>query len=369
MKTSRYGIKRIKIANFKSIKNCDLELSNLNVLIGANGAGKSNFFDAFQLLACIAQSRLQWYVAKQGGPDALLHFGRKRSPQMIIEVQMDTVGVVDSVWYKCVLEPTHDNLFMIAEEEFSRDDQHNLNEKGGYRETRMKGYPEKLHTVYFPFPLLAFLSIHHFQDSGDDSRMKQLHEIGDHNRLRPDGGNLAAFLHHLEKKHNASYQMIVKTIRLVAPFFRDFYLSPNVENNEMIELKWLEKDSDTPFKAHHLSDGTLRFICLAALLLQPQELKPATMIIDEPELGLHPYAINLLAGMIRSASTDTQIIVSTQSPALVGEFQAGDVIVADRTEHGTRLNRLDESALATWLDDYSLGELWNMNILGGRPSP
>lgn len=365
----RYGIKRIKLSNFKSIKTCDLELSNLNVLIGANGAGKSNFFGAFQLLACIAQSRLQWYVGKQGGPDALLHFGRKRSPQMTLEVQMDTVGAVDSVWYKCILEPTRDNLIMIAEESFSRDDKYDMIQEGGYKETRMKGYPQKLQTAYFPFPLLAELAIYHFQDSGDDSRIKQFHDIDKMSRLRPDASNLAAFLYRLEKQDDASYQMIVRTIRLAAPFFRDFSLEPNPDNTGMIELKWFEKDSDEPFKAHHLSDGTLRFICLATLLLQPQGLKPTTMIIDEPELGLHPFAINLLAGMLRAASVDTQLIVSTQSPELIGLFQAENVIVADRTEDGTQLKRLDESALANWLNEYSLGELWNMNVLGGRPSP
>jgi hypothetical protein len=156
---------------------------------------------------------------------------------------------------------------------------------------------------------------------------------------------------------------IVKTIQLVAPFFGDFYLRPNPNNQDQIELEWVEKDEDIPFKAYQLSDGTLRFICLTTVLMQPEDHQPELILIDEPELGLHPYAINVLAALLRSTAKSKQVIVSTQSVGLLNEFEAGDVIVCDRIEGATHLHRLDESALTNWLDDYSLGELWQKNLL------
>jgi predicted ATPase len=117
-----------------------------------------------------------------------------------------------------------------------------------------------------------------------------------------------------------------------------------------------------------LSDGTLRFICLTTLLLQPKSLLPDTLLIDEPELGLHPFAINLLADMLQEAAESKQVIVSTQSVELLNAFQPEDVVVVQREEDASVFKRLDKAALSDWLaDDYSLGELWKRNILGGRP--
>ena len=175
-------------------------------------------------------------------------------------------------------------------------------------------------------------------------------------------------LYWLRAEHPPHYRRIVKTTRLVAPFFGDFYLRPRPGNKEQIELEWTEKGEDVPFKAFHLSDGTLRFICLATVLMQPEALQPETILIDEPELGLHPFAIHLLASMMRSASKKRQLIVSTQSVDLLNEFEPDDVIVADRTKGWSHLHRLNKESLAAWLEDYSLGELWQKNILGGGPA-
>jgi predicted ATPase len=190
--------------------------------------------------------------------------------------------------------------------------------------------------------------------------------INDNAYLRPDARNLASFLYLLRDSYPASYQRIVKTIRLVAPFFGDFYLRPSPKNKEVIELEWFERGQDIPFKAHLLSDGTLRFMCLATVFLQPEDLKPQTILVDEPELGLHPYAITVLASLIRT--TSKQVIVSTQSVELLNEFEASDVIVVDRDEGKSYLHRLNQQELEAWLLDYSLGELWRKNILGGRPA-
>ena len=207
--------------------------------------------------------------------------------------------------------------------------------------------------------------VYHFHDTSDSAYVKQRHGINDNNYLRPDARNLAAFLYLLRENYSSSYQKIVKTIRLVAPFFRDFYLRPSPQNNEFIELEWFERGHDIPFKAHLLSDGTLRFICLTTVFLQPKDFQPETILVDEPELGLHPYAITVLASLIR---TSKQVIVSTQSVELLNEFDASDVIVVDRNSGCSSLRRLEERELEEWLEDYSLGELWKKNLIGGRPS-
>jgi predicted ATPase len=210
--------------------------------------------------------------------------------------------------------------------------------------------------------------VYHFHDTSETAFVKQLHAVNDNSFLRPDARNLAAFLFHLQKNHAEAYERIVKTIRLVTPFFGDFRLRKNPENMDQIELEWSEKGEDIPFKAHHLSDGTLRFICLAAVFLQPVELQPETIIVDEPELGLHPYAIKILASLIRSTSKDKQVIISTQSVTLLNEFEPEDLIVSDRKAGSSVLRRIGEDELKEWLEEYTLGELWEKNILGGRPS-
>lgn len=184
-----------------------------------------------------------------------------------------------------------------------------------------------------------------------------------------DAGNLAAFLYRLRQHYAKNYEEIVRTIQLIAPYFDNFVLEPQEGNEEQIVLKWQQKGCDDIFNASQLSDGTLRFICLATLLLQPHELQPATIIVDEPELGLHPYAITIFADMVRQLSDEKQIIISTQSVELLNEFDVEDIIVVDRGENGSEFKRLDEDALALWLEaDYTLGDLWKKNILGGRLS-
>jgi len=208
--------------------------------------------------------------------------------------------------------------------------------------------------------------LYHFHDTSDSARVKQTGDINDNFFLRGDAGNLAAFLFNLKNAFSSHYEIIRGSIRQVVPFFDDFILRPQTDNPNKIRLEWREQGSDYPFLAHQLSDGTLRFICLAALLLQPQP--PSTIVIDEPELGLHPFAIAVLASMMRSAAARTQVIASTQSVPLVNEFDPDDLIVVNRREQETKFDRVTGSELAEWLDEYKLGELWQKNVLGGRPS-
>ena len=209
--------------------------------------------------------------------------------------------------------------------------------------------------------------LYHLHDTSSSALVKQIHNINDNEYLRDDARNLAAFLLRLKNLHEEHYRRIVKTIRLVAPFFGEFHLRPTVDNKDRIQLEWTEQGQDEPFTAAALSDGTLRFICLAVVLLQPEKFMPAAVLIDEPELGLHPFAITVLAGLMKSAAQKHQLIVSTQSVELVNEFDAEDLIVVDKRGGSSTFQRPDSGTLSEWLLEYSLGDLWKKNLLGGRP--
>ncbi len=351
----------IRIKRYKSLKESHVEMQDLNVLIGANAAGKSNFLSLFTLVQNILNQKLQYYVIQKGGPDNLLHFGRKTSTNFEIELQFR-----DSSYYEFILEPTPDNQMVFVREVFAR---------GGaeYNQLQIAHLESNLPTTrennFHPTlkPMKGWY-VYHFHDTSQSSRIKQLHNIDDNLFLHPDAGNLAAFLYLLNKKHPLEYDFIVKTVRLVAPFFDNFILRPHPHNEDLIELEWKDKRNNTPWNAHLLSDGTLRFICLATLLLQPAIYQPEIIIIDEPELGLNPYAIDLLGGILRSVSKQSQIIITTQATGLLNCFSPNDVIVVDRINGVSTLRRLDESELGNWLEDFSLGHLWEMNVIGGRPA-
>ncbi|MEW6534395.1 MAG: AAA family ATPase [Candidatus Auribacterota bacterium] len=369
-------LQKISIENFKSIRKLEnFELKNLNVLIGANGTGKSNFIQFLKLLNVIIQEDLQTYIPKSGGVDSFLYGGQKESGYIYGKLDFG------SNHYEFRLEPTTENKLIFAEEIASFD-----NDYGSLSENDLgKGHFEtNLHKVvkdlsrssiagYTKWGLESW-KVYHFHDTSDTAKVKNGCDINDNKMLRPDASNLAAILYLLKVKYQEYYALIVDTIKLVAPFFQDFILEPDRFNSEKIRLAWKQKGTDQYFNAHHLSDGTLRFICLTTLLMQPFKKKyllglssPATIIIDEPELGLHPYAITILGSMLKSASTKCQIIVSTQSATLLNELDPEDIIVVERQDNQSQFKRLDEKELKTWLDDYSLSELWVKNVFGGGP--
>lgn len=356
-------IRNISIRGYKSIRELDnLALTNLNVLIGANGAGKSNFISFFRLLARLMAGELNYYVAKSGGPDAMLHYGRKRTPQLSAEMYFGNNG------YKLALEPTLSNTMIFARESFYWNyNRGNFPLGTGHAET-LSSSGQHATVASYVVPSVKSWIVYHFHDTGVSAPMKQACALNDNVWLRPDGANLAAYLYLLRKQYPDHYRRIVDTIRLVAPFFSDFQLRPNPLDPNSIQLEWNEVGSDFPFLGHHLSDGSLRFICLATVLLQPDELMPATILFDEPELGLHPYAIELLASLMHQASVKHQLIVSTQSVELLNQFSPTQVIVVDRENDQSTFNRLDPEKLSVWLEEYSLGEMWKQNMFGGRPS-
>ncbi|HXG64432.1 MAG TPA: AAA family ATPase [Blastocatellia bacterium] len=358
---------RIAVKGFKSIREMELEMRPLNVLIGANGVGKSNFIAIFRLLNQIMQGTLQVYVAQSGGADSFLYFGQKVTDKIRFRFNFGLNA------YSCALLPTVDDRLIFGEEKCffqgeGFDQPYSLSLGSGHRESLLS---ESVKVDLNPVAAYVLSSIqswkvYHFHDTSDAARIKKIGAINDNQYLRPDAANLAAFLYKLQQTAPAQYERIRDTIRLVVPFFDDFILRPLPDNPNNIRLEWREVGSDYPFLAHHLSDGTLRFMCLATLLLQPE--LPTTILIDEPELGLHPYAITVLASLMRSASARAQIIVSTQSVSLVNQFEAEDLLVVEREAHETVIRRVDSQRLEEWLEAYSLGELWEKNVIGGRPA-
>jgi predicted ATPase len=362
-------LKTITLRGYKSIASLEnFELGPMNVLIGANGAGKSNFISAFRMLAALSGGGLQPFVQKQGGPDALLFGTRKKTSRIDIEVYFEPNGSIQN-GYRIKLEPTADNRLIFAEEQsWIRGD---LTDGTGYvlgrAHDEAKLQEDSLTVSRYVQSAMRSWRQYHFHDAGETAAVKRPHPSNDNLVLKPAADNLAAYLARLHREYPSAYERIVETIGLVAPFFGGFVIRDPLPDT--VELEWFERESpDTPFRAHVLSDGTLRFICLATLLMQPTKLLPDTILIDEPELGLHPYAINVLADMLKQVSEQKQVIVSTQSVELLNSFDAKDVVVAERDGGATILRRLDAEELSDWLQDYGLGELWKRNILGGRPS-
>lgn len=355
----------IKISGYKSIRECDLELKNINVLIGANGSGKSNFISAFSFLQSVLTKGLQLFAA-QSGVNSLFYERRKVTDQIFFEAFFGLNS------YGFELVPTDDNRFVFNKEFFGyywKTDWQSEIARGNFESRWNNGVGNNIDQHVIPILEKQRWRVYHFHDTGRNAKVKQEHNLSNNQALLSDAGNLAAFLFRLKVSFQKDYERIIQIVRLAAPFFDYFVLEPQEMNQEQIILKWKQCGSEDVFNASQFSDGTLRFICLATLLLQPKELRPATIIIDEPELGLHPFAITVLSDLIQSAAVDSQLIVSTQSVDLLNEFDAEDVIVANRGSRGTELMRLPAESLKVWLeDDYSLGDLWNMNLLGGRPA-
>lgn len=359
-------ITRIQIAGYKSIKDIDLELKPINILLGGNGVGKSNFISAFSLVRNVYQKNLQRYVAQKGGADNFFQFGAKETPEMHFGfVFGDSTEDVNKFHLK-LSESFGDMLIDDLSTSYNSSGiwynkpfENNIKEST-FADTR-KGQ------AYYVNPYLQSFEVYHFHDTSDKSPIKTSCQLEDNYSLRNDGSNIAAFLYFLKKKEPKHFARIEKMIQSVAPFFAKFRLTPSRLNEQYISLEWREKNHpDSYFNAYHLSDGTLRFICLATLLMQPRP--PKTIIIDEPELGLHPVAVNKLAALIRKASKHSQVIISTQSINLVDNFDPEDVIVTDRdAKLCSTFKRLDSSELSAWSEDYTLGDLWGKNQIGAQP--
>ncbi len=335
-------LERIKIEGFRSIRALDLQLGPINILIGANGSGKSNFLSFFDFYQQFSRQNLEFYVRQQGGASKFLHFGSKQTKRLsfLVEVAGDQQFIS--------LEPSVTDEFIV---DF------------------VSSYVKSNHSEDFPGVFSRGLKEkwlrYHFHDTSESASIKKAARVDQTQMLMRDGENLAPFLHHIRSESFTHYQRIVATVQRVAPFFLDFVLEPEGKDGKFMRLRWRHRASETIFDASDFSDGTLRFICLVTLFLQPN--MPSLILLDEPELGLHPFALAILAGLIRSVSDTTQVIASTQSVTFANQFAATDIIVVDQIDNASEFSRLDLACLKDWLSDYGVGDLWEKNLLGGTP--
>jgi predicted ATPase len=367
-------IDRIHIVNYKSIRDSsNIKLRPINILIGANGVGKSNFISFFKLLNSIYNKELRKFVAESGYENQLLHFGRKVSKYIEGSIVFRPENGNTNNRYDFTLVPQKQgNGFYFESDNGGFNFYYNgYNENwsrmefGGFGNEESQLSEHSSNRAQFLSEYFDEFKVYHFHDTSSNSALKSVSRLRDNSRLREDGSNLAAYLYRISHTHPKHFKIIEHTIRTVAPFFKSFDLKPDNQNKDVIFLDWLERNSDSYFNAHNLSDGSLRFIALTTLLLQPD--LPKTIIIDEPELGLHPYAIHKLSEMIKKASVNSQVIVSTQSVTLLDQFEPEDIIVVDREDNQSVFRRHTSSSLSHWLEEYSVGALWGKNILGGTP--
>lgn len=368
-------LKRIKVNGFKSIVEIDLLIKKNNILIGANGAGKSNLISLFTFLNNLAQGKLKPFVADEGGADSFFHFGSKITNYITIDFELGSQKGTRNGYHVQFSHGDDDSLYF--EKEYCTINTSSklweLNPENG-ESGLVRNQSQQRRVQMFTLKYLQQCKVFHFHETGKNAKFKLPCKITDGDcYLERDAGNLALFLYRLKTSekndYRHSYKQIVFAIQSVAPFFEDFYLEPSSKNGgEEIILRWKQIKHDTPLSANTLSDGTARFICLATLILQPASLRPGTIILDEPELGLHPAALFVLADCVLSSSDDTQFICSTQSVTFANYFPPEDFILADFEEGVSSFRRLERERLARWLENYGMGDIWSKNLIGGRPA-
>lgn len=369
--TARSRLDRITLKGFKTIRELvDFEPHSQTVLIGPNGAGKSNFISFFRMMswALSGPDKLALYVSQQGGSRRLLHDGPARTREIEAKLTIRTAAGENEYAFR-LFHAAGDTL-VFADEGYrfsragwpSKADPKPLG--AGHKDPRLLAAAVDNQTARVIRTLLQKIVVYQFHDTSDTARIRGRWSADDNRRLKEDAANLASVLYRLQTRDRRYYQRIVDTIRLVLPLFSDFELEP--DRGDLL-LAWRERDTDEVFNVSQASDGLLRIVALITLLLQPAQDLPDVLILDEPELGLHPSAIDVVGGLIAAAATKIQIIVATQSVPLVDCFDPEDVVVVERRDRASTFRRLDPAALKEWLEEYSLSELWEKNVIGGRP--
>ncbi len=364
------SLDKLTIKGFKSIRELeDFELKSLNLFIGANGAGKSNLISFFRMLHAFVDGNLNSYVSDNGGMSDLLFNGRKITEAMYFETHFGPRG------HRFTLKPGASEEPTIIDEAryYAHGQRVSWWEMGdsfnGKSKIATEAESDREDAKYSKPVVYAVKSwqIYHFHDTSATAAMRHYGITQDYRELRIDGSNLATYLAYLRDKFPRSYSDILDAVRLVTPFFDDFILEMRqMGEAQKVNLSWMQKGSDYPMQPYHLSDGTIRFIALATALLQPEP--PSTIIVDEPELGLHPHALAILAELIQDAATRTQLIIATQSATLLDYFGVEDIVVVKRHDGSSTFTRLEEADYDKWLESYTVGELWTKNVITGGPS-
>lgn len=364
----------ITLRGYKTIQRLDsFEPGSITILIGPNGAGKSNFISFFRFLswALVPPGQLQTHIAEVGGASAILHVGETTTREMETILNLTTELGVNEYSFR-LFHAAGDTL--VFADEWFRFQRHGrprsaISLGAGHKESQLFSKStdgdRTAETADAILKMLRRIIVHQFHNTSSTARIRNKWDLNDGRWLKEDAGNLAAFLFRLQQMEPKYYDRIVNTIRLILPFFAAFEFNPEYGK---VLLQWRELGSDHVFSAHQAADGMLRIMALVALLQQPERDLPDVLVLDEPELGLHPYAIHILASLIKSVSTHTQIVVATQSVSLIDRFDPENIVVVSRAGRESKLRRLGSHEFEEWLGEYTLSELWEKNVLGGRPS-
>lgn len=374
-------LRGLRIKGFRSLRELELDLEDLTVLIGANGSGKSNFINFFNMLSFALSGDLQTYIARKGAATSILHYGPQRTP--VLEAELEFKGPYGTSTYGFSLAFASPDRLIFTDEHltFQSPDKSSPYEQtlgSGQAETDLLGLSaqaqestaRKVARVFIH--RLRGLQVYHFHDTSETAYIRTSQDISRNHFLMSNGGNLASVLHMLRERWPGHFNRIVSTIRLAVPYLKDLILEPDRLDPNRVQMRWRDANPDYEFGPHQLSDGSLRAIAIITALMQPEEMLPTVVFIDEPELGLHPGAISVVASLIKAVAAKRQIVISTQSPRLMAEFAPEDVVVVERHEDEkgfgeSRFERLSRKDLGAWLDDYDLGTLFEMNVTGGGP--
>jgi predicted ATPase len=366
---SRNELKSFTIKGYKSIASIeDFEPKAINVLIGPNGVGKSNFISFFKFLHWMlnGDGKLQEYVAYLGGANDILFDGADVTRSIDGDIAIGTSSGVNE--YRFSLMYAKPDRLVFKEEKYRYQSGTHVTEARwsscgvGHDEAKL---PEVNHaTAKTILKLLRNLVVYQFYNTGDTANMRQRWATEDGRWLKQNGDNLGSFLHRIQHQDPPYYRRILTFVRMVLPFFDDFDL---YDEFGKVLLRWKEKGTAKTFNAGQASDGMLRTIALISLLAQNPKDLPDVLFLDEPELGLHPSAIDVVAGLIKGASEHCQVFIATQSVSLVNSFELDDLVVINRNARASEYTRPDSEKLQAYLEEFSTGQIWEKNIIGGRP--
>jgi predicted ATPase len=363
-------LEELRLVGWKSIRDMTppLKLGGLNVLIGGNGAGKSNLVSFFEFLSEVVAGRAYEHIARSGGAESLLYFGPKRTKAIEATLTFGTELGGTQYYMRLVPGPGNDLVFAARQRQHTDfiPDEKTIKFDVDFGDEKHTQEAELFQSLHDEGPL-ARCRVFHFHDTSSTAGIRHASHIESNRSLLSDAGNLAAMLYLYKQTRPTVYRRIVGTVRLIAPFFDDFILEPRRLNPREILLNWRARGTDYEMGPHQFSDGTLRAIALCTLLLQPEEDLPVLIVLDEPELGLHPAALGMISGLMKQAAHHCQLLIATQSVTLLQHFDPETVIVVDFQDGASQFQRLDPNAYQEWLADYNVGDLWERNVIGGGP--
>jgi predicted ATPase len=373
-------LQSVSIEGFKSIRSLkDFSLNpGLNVLIGANGAGKSNFLNFFHLLKHMDERELDQYVKKMGRADSFFFQGASVTKEIKARLSLEFLE------FSFTLLPTLDGSLIVESTRMSSvrrelsetckppDPSDVKNQALGAKFDDLKGVsaPPNPAVPYGSIgEFLELCQICDFRDTAPFSSLRKDASVCNDKKFLADGSNLPAFLLSLQKGESGVYRKIRTAVKLIMPGFDDFALEPEENealNDKFVRLRWRQKGSGHLFQPWQMSDGSLRFLALSVALLQPNP--PTLIVIDAPELSLHPESLATLAGFMHEAAYNSQLIVTTQSPDLLNAMEPEDVVTVNMRNGESIFERLNRADLADWLNDYTIGDLWWKKVIQAGPT-